>query len=202
MKIGIIAGSHRSPSQSERVAQLLGERLSRIEGVKQAWTFSLADNTLPLWNESFWRDESTWDPMWKNLSDQLRETDGLVLVAPEWAGMCPPALKNFLLLASKKELNHKPCLIVGISSGAGGTYPVSELRMSGSKNNGLVFLPDHLILRQVESLEFSDDEKSNESSHIQNRIDGTLEILVRYAQYLQNLRNDEAIQKYFYRYGM
>jgi NAD(P)H-dependent FMN reductase len=202
MKIGIIAGSHRSPSQSERVAELLVERLSRIESVKQAWTFSLADNTLPLWNESFWRDESAWDPMWKTLSDQLREMDGLILVAPEWAGMCPPALKNFLLLASKKELNHKPCLIVGISSGTGGAYPVSELRMSGSKNNGLVFLPDHLILRQVESLKFSDDEKFNESSLIQNRIDGTLEILVRYAQSLRNLRKDDAIQKYFYRYGM
>jgi NAD(P)H-dependent FMN reductase len=140
--------------------------------------------------------------MWKTLSDQLREMDGLILVAPEWAGMCPPALKNFLLLASKKELNHKPCLIVGISSGTGGAYPVSELRMSGSKNNGLVFLPDHLILRQVESLKFSDDEKFNESSLIQNRIDGTLEILVRYAQSLRNLRKDDAIQKYFYRYGM
>ena len=38
--------------------------------------------------------------------------------------------KNFFLHCNKGELSHKPALLVSISSGNGGSYPISELRSS------------------------------------------------------------------------
>jgi hypothetical protein len=66
--------------------------------------------------------------------------------------MVPPALKNFLLLCSNKELAHKPGLIIGVTSGVSGTYPVAELHVSGTKNNHLCWIPDHCIIRKVEEV--------------------------------------------------
>ena len=66
--------------------------------------------------------------------------------------MVPSAVKNFFLLCSAQELGHKPGLIVSISSSRNGAYPVAELRMSSFKNNRLLYIPEHLILRDVEKM--------------------------------------------------
>ena len=51
----------------------------------------------------------------------------MAVVSPEWNGMVPSMLTNFFLLCSNNELAHKPGLLVGVSSGTGGSYPVAEL---------------------------------------------------------------------------
>ena len=66
------------------------------------------------------------------------------MISPEWAGMAPAHLKNFLLMCDGGELAHKPAQLIGVSSGMGGAYPIAELRMSGYKNNFLMWLPDHM----------------------------------------------------------
>ncbi|MCV5978616.1 NAD(P)H-dependent oxidoreductase, partial [Escherichia coli] len=73
-------------------------------------------------------------------------------MTPEWHGMATPALKNFLLLTTANELAHKPALLVSVSVSINGVYPISELRMTGSKNNHVCFLPDHLIVRKSDKL--------------------------------------------------
>ena len=58
------------------------------------------------------------------------------------------------------QLGHKPALIVTVSSADGGAYPVAELRMSSYKNNRICYLPEHVILRNVERI-LNDDAKDN-----------------------------------------
>ena len=76
------------------------------------------------------------------ISNKLASSDAFIVISPEWHGMAPAGLKNFFLMWGKGELAHKPALIITVSSGDGGSYPVAELRMSSYKNNRICFLPE------------------------------------------------------------
>ena len=70
MKLGIICGSHRNESQSEKVARHI-ERMLLEEGhCEDTWLFSLAGNPLPFWEESIWEG----DPDWQR---RMQPTEGL-----------------------------------------------------------------------------------------------------------------------------
>ena len=152
MKISIISGSHRNPSQSEKVARYLEKTLnSDFENI-EPWVFALADNPLPLWDQTLWEDNAEWNQRLAPIKQQLSESDGFIIIAPEWHGQVPAGLKNFFLMFNRFELGHKPALIVTVSSADGGAYPVAELRMSSYKNNRLCYIPEQLILRNVEKI--------------------------------------------------
>ncbi len=172
MKIAIISGSHRQNSQSIKVAKHIEKSLLDNKFADDTWIFSLAGSPLPLWDESIWDGDKKWKAILDPLSKELSSCDGFVIIAPEYHGQVPAALKNFFLMW-KHELSHKPALIVGVSSADGGSYPVAELRMSSYKNNKLCYMPEHLIIRHVESV-LNDDSKENNSeadAYFRERID-------------------------------
>lgn len=150
-KIGIIVGSIRAKSQSKRVSKIIADLLQQKEEVTVE-IFCLKSLNIPLWSEDKWDKDSIMSANWLPISKNLKSCDGFVVITPEWAGMVPPHLKNFLLMCDKGELAYKSSLIVSISSGMGGAYPIAELRMSGYKNNYIWWLPEHLLYRNVESL--------------------------------------------------
>ena len=193
MKIGIISGSHRDPSQSEKVADYMQARLAQASA--ETWSFSLANNPLPLWDQSVWESDPGWEAILTPLKSELASCDGFIIVSPEWHGQVPAGLKNFFLLFSRFELGHKPALITAVSSGDGGAYPVAELRMSSYKNNRLCYIPEQLILRNVESI-LNDAEEDNDEaadSYFRERIDWTLEVLLGYARALKSMRETTQI---------
>jgi hypothetical protein len=106
----------------------------------------------------------------------------------EWHGLPGPALKNFFLYAGLSELGHKPALLVGVSAGLGGAYPITELRSSSYKNSRILYLPEQLIVRNVESM-FNTEFPSDESDvRIRARADWTLQILCQYDDALRTMR--------------
>ncbi|MFK7794140.1 MAG: NADPH-dependent FMN reductase [Gammaproteobacteria bacterium] len=189
MKIGIISGSHRNSSQSEKVANHMSKRLID-EGV-ESWVYLLAGNPLPLWDESIWEGSEAWAERLAPLKKSLNECDGFIVISPEWHGQVPSGLKNFFLLFSQAELGHKPALLVSVSSGDGGTYPIAELRMSSYKNNRICYLPEHLILRNVEKIlnDNAEDNDLSSDSYYRERIDWTLELLQGYTAALKSMRD-------------
>jgi len=202
MKIGIICGSHREPSQSEKVARYL-QRQVEAKGMN-SWLFRLANNPLPLWDEGTWNDDPKWPPLLDPLKQELTACDGFIVIAPEYHGQVPSGLKNFFLLFSRYELGHKPALIVGVSSADGGAYPVAELRMSSYKNNRICYLPEHLILRHVENI-LNDNPMDNDASadgYFRERIDWTLDLLKGYARALREMRQTTRIHHDKFRNGM
>ncbi len=147
MKIAIISASHRQNSRSRQVANWVAESVQQFE--MKPTILDLSELDLPFWNDKFWSKESSDFIQWAPTSDLLRECDGVVMISPEWAGMIPPMLTNFLLLCANQELSYKPSLLIGVSAGASGTYPIAQMRMSGSKNNQMIYLPDHIIVRHA-----------------------------------------------------
>ena len=99
------------------------------------------------------------------IKQQLTESDAFIIISPEWHGQVPAGLKNFFLMFNRFELGHKPALIVTVSSADGGAYPVAELRMSSYKNNRLCYIPEQLVLRNIEKiLNEKADENTDESA--------------------------------------
>jgi NAD(P)H-dependent FMN reductase len=193
VKVGIVSGSHRKNSQSVRVARWIETRLSQLGLAKDTSLLELATANIPFWDEGTWAGEERWKKIWDEHSRELASCDAFVIVAPEYGGMVPPALKNIFLLTSNQELAHKPALIVGVSSGRSGTYPISELRMSGYKNTRICYMPDHMILREVEKLFVSDAPATPIEGEIRGRLEYFLKVLAEYSKALRQVRESGVI---------
>jgi len=204
MKISIISGSHRNPSQSEKVARYLEKTLSSDFEKIEPWVYALADNPLPLWDQTVWENNEEWNKRLAPIKQQLSESDGFIIISPEWHGQVPAGLKNFFLLFNRFELGHKPALIVTVSSADGGAYPVAELRMSSYKNNRLCYIPEHLILRNIEKIlnENADENIEAADSYFRERIHWALGVLQGYAIALKSMRETTKIHHDKFSNGM
>jgi NAD(P)H-dependent FMN reductase len=201
MKIAIISGSHRNPSQSEKVARHIEATLQAEHPGVDTWLYTLADNPLPLWDQTLWEDNPEWNARLAPLREQLAASDAFVIVTPEWHGQVPAGLKNFFLLFNRFELGHKPALIVAVSSADGGAYPVAELRMSSYKNNRICYIPEQVIVRNVEKVLNADaaDNDAGADAYFRERISWALGVLAGYAGALKPMR--EKIQIHHDKFG-
>ncbi|MES9856266.1 MAG: NAD(P)H-dependent oxidoreductase [Sedimenticola sp.] len=190
MKITIISGSHREASQSIKVAKHIQTTLLEKQLCDDAEIFSLAGNPLPLWDQGVWEGDPRWKEILQPMSEMLQASDAFVVIAPEWHGQVPAGLKNFFLLCTQRDVGHKPALIVTVSSADGGAYPVAELRMSSYKNNRICYIPEQVIVRNVESLLNEDSHANNPDadSYFRERIEWNLGILQQYAVALRQVR--------------
>ncbi|MCW8833119.1 MAG: NAD(P)H-dependent oxidoreductase [Colwellia sp.] len=206
MNLLIISASQRKASQSSKVANYMTE-ISK--GYEKIVHLELCQYQLPLWDgtlESKQAETSDWGMINQYLSD----ADALIVITPEWSGMASPLLKNFLLMCSSQHTAHKPVLLVAISSGISGVYPIAELRMNAFKNNKLVAIPDHLVIRNVdEVLNVQNNDASilpERDKHIRHRIGYSLHTLNNYSKVLKTMRANLLAQAYenekLYSYGM
>lgn len=188
MKVGIISGSHRTNSQSMKIAKWIEKRLNTLALTQRSYTLELATANIPFWDEGMWNGDEKWKGIWGKHSQELTTCDAFVFVAPEYGGMVPPALKNIFLLCSNQELAHKPALIVGVSAGRSGSYPIVEMRMSGYKNTRVCYLPDHMIIREAEKMFLGDEPQGPHESDVRARLDYFLKVLKEYAKALSSVR--------------
>ncbi|MBI2517031.1 MAG: NAD(P)H-dependent oxidoreductase [Opitutae bacterium] len=202
MKFFVLSGSHRAEAQSLKVANYIKAALLKEHPGAEVFLYSLSGNPLPLWDEaSGGAPDGIWDP----ISRELKAAAALVVVTPEWSGMATPGVKNFLLNCTADEIGHKPGLIVTVSASRGGSYPVAELRMSGTKNNRLAWIPEHVIVQHAEAnLNAPDgtDGLTKEDATIRQRLQYALRVLAEYGRALQGVRASSVIDHKTFRSGM
>lgn len=75
----------------------------------------------------------------------------------------------------------------GVSSGLGGAYPLSELRASSYKNCRICFIPEQLIVRQVEAVMNHGPAADADDQRIRERADWALDVLLHYREALRGL---------------
>lgn len=180
-RITIVTGSNRARSQSERIGRIAEGMLAEIGA--ETDLLSLHAVEIPMWSEEKWAEdaspESFWRAEWPAISARLAAADGFVVVSPEWHGMASPMLKNLLCCCDKGELAFKPAHPIAVSAGAGGAYPISELRQSGYKNSYLHWTPDHTIVRDAAA--FQPGAPEHEFEWLATRMRASLRILVALA---------------------
>jgi NAD(P)H-dependent FMN reductase len=197
----VISGSTRVGSQSSKVATYVATQLRNLAPDTAVELVDLAQVELPHWHEGFWDSEIPC-ARWAEVSRTLAESDGIVLVSPEWNGMVPPALMNVFLLASRGELSHKPGLIVAVSAACGGAYPVAELRAFGIKNTQICYMPEHVIVRDANEMLNGPESASEDDTMIRDRIAYSLRVLRVYAHAFRAIRASNVIDLEQYPYGM
>lgn len=188
MHIVIISGSHRQNSQSEKVARHIAAQLPVLGTGITTDMISLAGNPLPLWDGESSKPESATGKVWPAMAATLKKADALVVISPEWHGMVPAGLKNFFLHAGIKDIGHKPALIVGVSASRGGAYPVAELRQTTTKNNRLLYIPEHIIVQNAHNVLNDGPTTTPDDTYIRERIVFALRQLLAYGHALQHVR--------------
>ena len=187
MKISVISASHRLNSQSKKISSFLQNSLFNIDSKLNIFFIDLAEAGLPLWSPEKNDGKAIWGDTWNSISSNFNESDGFILVVPEYGGMATPASKNIFLLCGNGELAHKPGLIVSVSSGNGGAYPISELRSSSYKNTHIMWIPENIIIRNVE--EFNPGAHgANIPEWLDNRLDYVLKLFLAYTLNMKPVR--------------
>ena len=206
MKIGIISGSHRKESQSEKIGRYIAGQLASQELAADVYFYSLGGNPLPFWDEGIWQGDARWEEFLGELRSEVNSCDAFVSISPEWHGMVPAGLKNFLLMfPGAGEMAHKPALLVSVSAGGtGGAYPSAELRMSGYKNSRVCFMPEHLIVRNAGKVfnENPDDNDADIHDYLQARLLYCLELLAEYGKAFTGIRESGKASLETYKNGM
>ena len=178
MNILIISGSPRDGASSLSVAHYTKKQLTKHTDA-HIDVFDL--NTCSL---EFWSDQADIDETAKRL---ISQADGYVFVVPEWHGMVPPAFKN-LFHFFNGLFSHKPAYIIGVSSGSGGRYPITELRSTTYKNSFINYIPVSTVLDKVDETINKNGEYIAESDHLAQRIDDGLQYLIEYTKSLCSVR--------------
>jgi len=200
MNISIVSGSNRSEPNSLKVAEYIKAQLLEDESCTGVNLIDLSTVGLPMWDGSDLSEPES--KVVSSVSEQLKSSDGFVIISPEWHGMSAPALKNFFLFWGQPELAHKPALPVAVSSGIGGAYPIAELRMSSYKNNRLCYVPENLIVRDVDNVLNGSDVVSEEDGYIRSRIGFALNVLKSYTTAMSVMRRDSDLSDANFKNGM
>ena len=145
MKLSIISTSHQKNSQSKRVSEIFKNLILELDNKIECFNLDMFENKIPLWTSEKSIVLSFWDNDLDKISAHLKASDGFIFVVPEYGGMASPSAKNFFLIFNSGELFHSS-LIVSISSGNGGAYPISELRSSSYKNTHVLWIPENIII--------------------------------------------------------
>jgi len=206
MNLVIVSASQRENSQSAKVANFLFDSTKNFQSIKH---IELCKYQLPYWDGELSSKEKS-DSHWSLISEVIEQADALILITPEWGGMATPILKNFLLMCDSQQAAHKPALLISVVNGISGAYPIAELRMNAFKNNKIVAIPDHLIIRNVEQVlnQSNDNEQSCDQREpaLIKRIKYSMHMLEQYSNALKPLRLDYNSELYpsqeKYVYGM
>ncbi len=204
MNLVIINGSHRKKSESKKISRELKDISSQV-GFSSTLILDLHDKLDILWDENFWVSGSEQSERRKGIEPVLKDADAFILVSPEYGGMASPIMKNFLLTCSPAETGHKPAVLVGVSAGQGGTYPISEIRSYGFKNNFLCFLPANIIVRESGGLFKPGGNRREPALEKEERLvnysEYVLNLLFAYSRALKEVRSSGVINFEDYPYG-
>jgi NAD(P)H-dependent FMN reductase len=144
--ITIVVGSIRQGRKSLAVAEYLHARVHEKTELA-ARLLDLADYPCPPLEERTEGESAL--PTARKLFQQLSEADALLIVAPEYKGGVPGALKNVFDYFPPGFLRHKPVGICTVSAGGyGGINCLSQLRLLTLAVGGIP-IPEFVAVSRV-----------------------------------------------------
>ncbi len=200
MKITIINGSNRPEAQSYRIAKWLEEKL-KTKNVEINFV-DLRKVDMTFVPDEYWTGESASAKAMKAEYKKMADSDGVLIVTPEWGGAASPVLKHFILMSEKVSFSHKPALVFGVSATpVGGIRPIEDLK-GMFKNSRGVFLPEPIVINSVSSFLQGEDRDKKQEEYITKRTDYALDLLLEYSRALKQVRESGKIDHEAYPYGM
>ena len=192
MKVVIISASMRGQSQSLKVSEWLARHATTLGITVEV--LDLHTFKLPLFDNGETVAENQ-----ASLLEKLSNSEAYVFVSPEWNGMMSHGLINMLHFVGQ-EMAYKPVMLIGVSAGRGGTYPVSQMKQLGGKNRHYVISPENLVVSGVDTAFNTPEIAESEADFaIKKRADYSLRVLIELAEALNHVRAGSVIDlKNFY----
>ena len=184
----------RVGSQSLKVSNWLSEHVIKLGA--EASVVDLQELHLPMFEDS---DAVDYDV--KQMLDGFESSDGFVFVSPEWNGTMSHGLVNMLHYVGS-EMAHKPVMLVGVSDGRGGHYPLMQMRIMNYKNNHFVISPESLLVQDVKNIMNNHELAEGADGSVKKRADYALRILISYSEALQGVRNSGVVNLQDFPYGV
>lgn len=162
-KILVLPGSYRRQAFSRSIANYAASVFSDDCEVE----FAVLDE-LPLFNQD--RDDDGETPeSWKKFRRQVAESDGVLIVTPEYNRSFPAVLKNAIDIASRPAgqsvWSGKPTAIISTSPGAqGGALANQQLRQPLMLLGVKIMLQPEIYISNVDSLLDETGRLDNEST--------------------------------------
>ena len=195
MRIIIVSASSRKNSESFRVSTYVKNELEK-DSAMQVELISLQENPVPLWEQ----DENPNEER-KECMRVFENADGFIFVIPEWNGMAPPGLRN-LFLCAEYEMAHKPCLLIGVTVGLSGAYPLIEMRACSYKNSRICYLPEQMVIKQVHKFLKTEKPQDEIDEMVRERITYCLSLLKEYTKALKGVRESGVVDHKSFPSGM
>lgn len=200
MKITVINGSNRPAPQSYRIAKWLEEELKAKE--VEVNFIDLREVDMSFIPDEYWAGESEKAQAMASEYQSMADSDGILIVTPEWGGAASPVLKHFILMSEKVSFAHKPVLIFGVSATpVGGIRPIEDLK-GMFKNSRGVFLPEPIVINSAGSFLQGEDRDEKREEYITKRADYALDLLIEYSKALKQVRDSGVIDHETYLHGM
>jgi len=149
MNIAVISGSPRPQRTSHKVALAIFDRLKTMENIS-AKLLDIREANFPNLDFIYKKNPSASETM-KNFSDTIAESDGIIIVSPEYNGSFSGALKNTIDYFYG-EFSKKVIGVVSVSTGKmGGIRAVMDLQKL-ILALGAFPLPKYLTTPEVQNL--------------------------------------------------
>jgi len=200
MKITVINGSNRPEAQSYRIAKWLESELKKKEVEVNFVDLKEVDMTFV--PDEYWAGESDSAKAMKAEYEGMADSDGVLIVTPEWGGAASPVLKHFILMSEKVSFSHKPVLVFGVSATpVGGIRPIEDIK-GMFKNSRGVFVPEPIVINSAKSFLQGDERDEKREVYITKRVDYALDLLIEYSKALKQVRDSGKINHETYPHGM
>lgn len=147
MKVTIVLGSVREGRKSDRVAMHLHQLLGEEEGVTP-FLLDLKEYPLPQYTNR-WKDQSNPDPNLPQVSRIISESEGLILISPEYHGSYTGVLKN-AVDHYWKEFQRKVIGVVSTGAGRMGGINASTEMQQLVLSLGAYPIPYKLLVPRVQ----------------------------------------------------
>lgn len=143
--IHILVGTDRPGSRSAEVANFI-EPFYKSQGVETS-VINLKDLDLNELNGSHYGTEKPVKVA--QAVESLLQSDGLVVICPEYNGSMPGALKLFIdHWKYPDSFEHRPVCFIGLGGIFGGLRPVEHLQQVFGYRNGFIF-PERVFMQNV-----------------------------------------------------
>lgn len=141
----ILVGTNRPNSNSRKVAEIVQKMyrdLDEVVEILDLKDFPFHELKGELYGKALPESVSNW-------IHKINESEGLIVVVPEYNGSMPGALKYFIDFWSYPDaFEHRPVCFIGLGGMFGGLRPVEHLQQVFGYRNSFIF-PDRVFLVNV-----------------------------------------------------
>lgn len=141
----ILVGTNRPNSNSRKIAdsiQAMYKDLDEVVEILDLKEFPFHELKGELYGKALPETVSLW-------IRKINESEGLIVIVPEYNGSMPGALKYFIDFWSYPDaFEHRPVCFIGLGGMFGGLRPVEHLQQVFGYRNSFVF-PDRVFLVNV-----------------------------------------------------